>query len=173
MDIVLPAAPTTLTWYGGGPGEAYPDTCAAARIGRFTARVEELQTPYLFPRENGSRTGVRWAELHGGPAGSSLRVSGPEPFSLAVRPWSAAALDVAGHTTDLRPDGHLYLALDAAQHGIGSASWRARRTARPSARCRTDVLRRGIARRLTVSQVGSTDGGATDSRTMRWVPSTT
>ncbi|NUS83083.1 MAG: hypothetical protein HOY75_10090 [Streptomyces sp.] len=65
---------------------------------------------------------MRWAELHGGPAGSSLRVSGPEPFSLAVRPWSAAALDLAGHTGDLRPDGHLYLALDAAQHGIGSAS---------------------------------------------------
>ena len=122
LDIVLPAAPTTLTWYGGGPGEAYPDTCAAARIGRFTARVEDLQTPHLFPQENGSRTGVRWAELHGGPAGSSLRVSGPEPFSLAVRPWSAAALDLARHTTDLRPDGHLHLALDAAQHGIGSAS---------------------------------------------------
>ena len=43
----------------GGPGEAYPDSRRAARIDRFEATVEELQTPYVQPQENGNR----WAEL--------------------------------------------------------------------------------------------------------------
>ena len=49
-------------WYGGGPGEAYPDTRPAARIGRWRP-VDALQTPYVRPQENGARADVRWAEL--------------------------------------------------------------------------------------------------------------
>ncbi|WP_312870793.1 alpha-L-arabinofuranosidase C-terminal domain-containing protein [Streptomyces himalayensis] len=67
----------------------------------------------------------------------------------------------------------LHRALDAAWHGIGSAYCGPGVGPAPSARCRTDVLRGGTARRSTVSKAGSTAGGATDSRTMRWVPSTT
>ena len=44
------------------------------------------------------------------------------PFGLAVRPWTTAALDHATHTTDLVPDDRLWVNLDHAQQGIGSAS---------------------------------------------------
>ncbi|WP_442785637.1 beta-galactosidase small subunit family protein [Actinacidiphila sp. DG2A-62] len=122
LDIVVPMAAATLTWYGGGPGEAYPDTRAAARIGRFREPVENLQTPYLFPQENGGRTDVRWARVDEEHGGRWLRISADEPYALAVRPWPARSLDLARHTTDLRPDGRLHLSVDAARHGIGSAS---------------------------------------------------
>ncbi|WP_372348113.1 hypothetical protein [Streptomyces sp. KL116D] len=41
------AAPTgPVSWFGGGPGEAYPDTRAAARLGRWTSDVDALRTPH-------------------------------------------------------------------------------------------------------------------------------
>jgi beta-galactosidase len=52
---------------------------------------------------------------------TELTVRG-EGFSFAARPWTQAALAAANHPFDLVPDGLLHLTLDAAQHGIGTAS---------------------------------------------------
>jgi beta-galactosidase len=132
----LPAELDTLTWYGGGPGEAYPDTHRAARVGRFTSSVDGLQTPYVMPQENGRRAGVRWAELTG--AGAGLRIEAvpdegdPETFGLAtfglatfgltVRRWTSADLDAAQHPVDLVPSDRVWLTVDLAHRGVGTAS---------------------------------------------------
>lgn len=110
-----------VTWYGGGPGEAYPDTRAAARLGRWSATVDDLQTPYVRPQENGARVGVRWAEVRRGD-GSGMRVEGDPDFWFTARRWTSEALDAARHTTDLVPDDWIWLNLDHAQHGMGSGS---------------------------------------------------
>lgn len=120
VRAALPAAFDTVTWFGAGPGEAYPDTRAAARVGRFASTVAAWQTPYLFPQENGHRTDVRWAELTG--AGGGLRLLGAPHFGLTARPWTSEDLDAARHPTDLAPRGALYVNADLAQHGVGSAS---------------------------------------------------
>ncbi|MGW9080791.1 glycoside hydrolase family 2 TIM barrel-domain containing protein [Streptomyces kronopolitis] len=108
-------------WFGGGPGEGYPDTRAATRVGRWSMPVDALQTPYVRPQENGARPGVRWAELTRGD-GSGLRIEGDPDFYFSARRWSAEQLTAARHTTDLRPGEGLWLHLDHAQHGIGSQS---------------------------------------------------
>ncbi|MBM9507155.1 glycoside hydrolase family 2 TIM barrel-domain containing protein [Actinacidiphila acididurans] len=108
-------------WYGGGPGEAYPDTRAAARIGRWTATVDELRTPYVRPQENGARADVRWAELRR-ENGAGLRLEGEPAFWFTARPWTTEALDAAEHTHELTASPVLWLHLDHALHGIGSAS---------------------------------------------------
>ncbi|MGY4954454.1 glycoside hydrolase family 2 TIM barrel-domain containing protein [Streptomyces nigrescens] len=108
-------------WFGGGPGEGYPDTRAAARVGRWSMPVDALQTPYVRPQENGARPGVRWAELTR-TDGSGLRIEGDPDFFFAARRWSAEELTAARHTTDLRPGEDLWVHLDHAQHGIGSQS---------------------------------------------------
>ncbi|MEJ8651613.1 glycoside hydrolase family 2 TIM barrel-domain containing protein [Streptomyces sp. MS1.AVA.3] len=108
-------------WFGGGPGEGYPDTRAAARVGRWSMPVDALQTPHVRPQENGARPGVRWAELTR-TDGSGLRIEGDPDFFLTARRWSAEELTAARHTTDLRPGDGLWLHLDHAQHGIGSQS---------------------------------------------------
>ena len=59
----LPRDFDQVTWFGRGPGEAYADTGYGTWVGRFTASVDELQTPYVFPQENGNRSEVRWATL--------------------------------------------------------------------------------------------------------------
>ncbi|MDO0925115.1 glycoside hydrolase family 2 TIM barrel-domain containing protein [Streptomyces sp. TG1A-8] len=105
-----------VTWFGGGPGEAYPDTGTASVVGRWRSTVDALQTPYVRPQENGARAGVRWAELGG------LRVEGDPEFFLTARRWTTGQLDAAAHRTDLVPGDTVWVNLDHAQHGIGSQS---------------------------------------------------
>ena len=55
-------------------------------------------------------------------AGQSLAVTGYPHVDFTVRRWSPELLTAARHTPDLVPDGRTYVHLDAAHHGIGSAS---------------------------------------------------
>ncbi|MER5548140.1 glycoside hydrolase family 2 TIM barrel-domain containing protein [Streptomyces sp. NPDC002589] len=107
-------------WFGGGPGEAYPDTRTASAIGRWQSTVDSMQTPYVRPQENGARIDVRWAELGG------LRIEGDPAFSLTARRWTTEQLDAATHLTDLTPlaasAAGVWVNLDHGQHGIGSQS---------------------------------------------------
>ncbi len=121
LRMAVPAGLRRVEWFGRGPGEAYADTGRAARVGRFAATVEELQTPYLYPQENGNRAGVRWATLTDGD-GNGIRVEGEPTFELTARPWTSEQLDAARHPTDLRPGDRVWVNLDLAQQGIGSAS---------------------------------------------------
>ncbi|MFD3820863.1 glycoside hydrolase family 2 TIM barrel-domain containing protein [Streptomyces sp. NPDC058625] len=102
-------------WFGGG-GEAYPDTRAASKDLLWNASVEDLQTPYVRPQENGARADVRWVELGG------LRIDGDPEFWFTARPWTTEQLDAARHLTDLVPGDTVWVNLDHAQHGIGSQS---------------------------------------------------
>ncbi|MFF4118321.1 glycoside hydrolase family 2 TIM barrel-domain containing protein [Streptomyces sp. NPDC001714] len=111
-------------WFGGGPGEAYPDTKAASMVGRWQSTVDDLQTPYLRPQENGARADVRWAEIGG------LRIEGDPEFWFTARRWTTEQLDAATHRTDLTPGtasdsgsaAGVWVNLDHGQHGIGSQS---------------------------------------------------
>jgi beta-galactosidase len=121
LRMAVPAALGTVEWFGGGPGEAYPDSRAAARIGRFVRTVEQMQTPYVVPQENGARSDVRWATLTGAD-GRGIRITGDPTFILTARRWTTEDLDAAQHTHQLRPRDQVYVNLDAAQNGIGTAS---------------------------------------------------
>ena len=59
LRMTMPSSFGHVEWFGLGPGEAYADTRRAALIGRYSATVEELQTPYVFPQENGNRAELR------------------------------------------------------------------------------------------------------------------
>jgi len=110
-----------LTWFGAGPGESYPDSTDATRIGRFASTVDDLQTPYLHPQENGARRSVRWAELTG-PATAGLRVTADPAAIVTVRRWTSDQLEKARHPYDLTPGPSVWVNLDHEHHGLGSAS---------------------------------------------------
>ncbi|HLL33770.1 MAG TPA: glycoside hydrolase family 2 TIM barrel-domain containing protein [Streptomyces sp.] len=105
-----------VTWFGGGPGEAYPDTRAASMVGRWRSTVDDLQTPYVRPQENGARADVRWAELGG------LRIEGDPVFWFSARRWTNEQLDAAEHLPDLTAGDTVWVNLDHGQMGIGSQS---------------------------------------------------
>ena len=120
VRIGLPRSFGQVTWYGLGPGEAYSDTCQAARVGRWKSSVDALQTPYVFPQENGSRAQTRWLELKND--STILRVQGSSLFSFAARRWTSKELDDAKHTSDLQAGDNVWLNLDHALQGIGTQS---------------------------------------------------
>jgi beta-galactosidase len=117
--LPLPASLDRVTWFGRGPGEAYPDTGLATHVGRFESTVDELQTPYVKPQENGRRGDVRWATLTDS-SGRGLRVDGG--FGLTVRRWTDADLAAAKHRNELVPGDGLWLTIDAGHQGIGTGS---------------------------------------------------
>ncbi|MBQ0987003.1 DUF4981 domain-containing protein [Streptomyces sp. F63] len=120
----IPAAYGSVRWFGGGPGEAYPDTRAAAMTGLWSMTVDALQTPYVRPQENGARADVRWAELTDA-AGAGLRAESGglgDLFWFTARRWTTEQLDAARHTPDLVPGPLVWVNLDHAQQGIGSQS---------------------------------------------------
>ncbi|MDT0444718.1 glycoside hydrolase family 2 TIM barrel-domain containing protein [Streptomyces johnsoniae] len=120
VRLTLPADCDAVRWFGRGPGEAYPDSREAARVGLFATTVAGLQTPYVVPQENGHRAEVRWAEL-GGPR-HRLRIEGAPHFGLTARRWTTGDLAAARHPTDLVERDRVYVNLDLAHHGLGSAS---------------------------------------------------
>ncbi|PGH52038.1 glycoside hydrolase family 2 TIM barrel-domain containing protein [Streptomyces sp. Ru87] len=121
LRLGLPGTLDRAEWYGGGPGEAYPDTRAASRLGRWAMPVDAMQTPYVRPQENGAREGVRWAELRRRD-GTGIRMTGEPPFWFSARRWTTEELDAADHGTDLRAGERIWVHLDHAQQGIGSQS---------------------------------------------------
>jgi beta-galactosidase len=121
LRLAVPAELGQVEWFGGGPGDAYPDSRRAARVGRFAGTVDALQTPYVFPQENGNRVAARWLTLRD-ETGRGLRVEGRPTIDFAARRWTSEDLDAARHTTDLAARDRIFLNLDHAQHGLGSES---------------------------------------------------
>lgn len=120
LAMALPPAFSEVSWYGLGPQETYPDSMSAGRIGRYAGSAEELETPYVFPQENGHRSETRWCQVSAGKRG--LLVVGQPRFGFSVHRWSTAALAAARHRDELVAEPRLWLQLDHRQYGLGSAS---------------------------------------------------
>ncbi|QMU71692.1 glycoside hydrolase family 2 TIM barrel-domain containing protein [Streptacidiphilus sp. P02-A3a] len=122
VRLAVPARYGDVEWFGTGPEESYPDCRQAARVGRHRRSVEAMQTPYVYPQENGHRSGVRWARITADD-GRGLSVVGAPTFGLTVRRWTDEQLDAARHPTELQPSAdRVWIHLDHAVHGMGSAS---------------------------------------------------
>jgi beta-galactosidase len=121
LEFALPYRPDGIAWDGYGPGQRYPDTGGAQRLGHWAVDdVLELHTEYVRPQENGSRAGC--TRLDVGAPGAGFTVTG-EGFSFTASPWTSAELDAAPHPIEL-PDAadRCRLVIDLAEHGIGTAA---------------------------------------------------
>ena len=54
---------STVSWFGRGPGECYPDRLAATVVGRFSTPVAAMMENYAVPAECGARCGVWWCAV--------------------------------------------------------------------------------------------------------------
>jgi beta-galactosidase len=119
--MALPARIERLEWFGLGPGEAYADSRAGVRVGRFALPVGALHTNTVMPQENGNRAEVRWARLTDA-HGAGLEVRGRPHVELTARRWTSEDLDAARHAADLVPRDRVFVNVDLGQHGLGSAA---------------------------------------------------
>jgi beta-galactosidase len=111
----------SLTWFGRGPWENYPDRKASALVGRHACTVAETYVPYIMPQEHGHRTDVRWLTLGDG-GGRTLTVRGAPLVEFNATHLSAEDLYAARHTPDLVPRRETLLYLDGGHRGLGTAS---------------------------------------------------
>jgi beta-galactosidase len=119
LRFSLPGDYTDVEWFGRGPDESYVDFTAAAVVGRYDRSIDDLQTPYLVPEENGNHVDTRWLRVRG--AGRpTLVVRGDLDFT--ARRWTTEDLEHARRPTELRDSGRVWLNVDHAQQGLGSAS---------------------------------------------------
>ncbi|MCD5344904.1 glycoside hydrolase family 2 TIM barrel-domain containing protein [Agromyces sp. S2-1-8] len=126
VRLDLPREVDGARWFGTGPGESYPDTDHAVRVGRFAADIDALSVPYARPQETGHRAGLRELTLT---ANGVPRVRLDTPPDLQGR-WpgftltrhTAQELAQVRHPYELPAPSASHLYLDAAQNGIGSRS---------------------------------------------------
>lgn len=119
LEFVLCEETDSVSWFGQGPHQSYPDTGQGTRAGWFSLPLAEMDVEYVRPQECGARSGSRAAALHLG--GRTLEICG-DPFALTVRPYSQDVLDAAAHRPDLKADDRTYLYVDHALRGVGTAA---------------------------------------------------
>ena len=147
ITFEAPGTGREVTWLGLGPGENYPDSRAAAVVGRWTSTVEDMQTPYVVPQDCANRGGVRWfaltdsrgtglavARTPGGRRAPADRSSG-RPRERTRGGESAGRLLLLGMAVDL--SGHRRR---APSHRSHRARERHRQCQPPPARARLELL---------------------------------
>ena len=113
-----------VTWYGRGPYETYPDRKDGAKIGIYSATVDELFVPYVYPQENGNRTDVRWICLTNDD-GFGFIVRGEELLNASASYYNAHDLTIAKHNHELIKNEYITLNIDHKMAGVGNGSLRA------------------------------------------------
>lgn len=130
LGLVLALVPTleTMTWFGRGPFESYPDRKAAALVGRHQRSVTDQFEETLRPQEHGNKEDVRWVTFTDRD-GWGIRIEGQPHLSVSASHFTAEDLDQARHKnreprrfTPLRPRPEVIVSLDRFQIGLGGAS---------------------------------------------------
>jgi beta-galactosidase len=123
VGVSLTLAPELerLAWYGRGPWDNYSDRKTSALIGRWESSVTDQYVPYIMPQEHGHKSDVRSVTLCD-EAGRGLTILADETFGFSALHLTDDDLYQAKHTTDLAMRPEVFLNLDVAQRGLGTAS---------------------------------------------------
>ncbi len=125
MRMRVPVASETITWYGRGAFENYPDRKQAALIGCYTEKLDQFVTDYVVPQDNANRCDVRWFTL--GDGSKTLKVTGLQPLCFRAWPYGEEDLEKAKHLYDLPVRNFINVNIDLNIHGVGGDdSWGAK-----------------------------------------------
>lgn len=123
VGTVLALAPgaATVTWFGRGPHETYPDRRLGGAVGRWQTSIDAQHVPYVRPQENGGHADTCWLEVRDR-AGGGWRIELDRPRQVSVSHFRAEDLAAARHAEELRPRAETIIHLDAVHRGLGTAS---------------------------------------------------
>ncbi|RRD45198.1 glycoside hydrolase family 2 TIM barrel-domain containing protein [Tessaracoccus sp. OH4464_COT-324] len=120
FHLLLPGGFDEARWFGGGPGESYPDSRAASIVAEHESLVDDLTFRYAMPQETGHREQLRRLVLSGEAGRLAWRTFGPDLPGFTLGRHDAHELTRATHQHELPPSRGTHLYLDAAVHGLGS-----------------------------------------------------
>ena len=121
VRLTMPEGAEQMSYFGYGPMESYADKRLASRLDEFRSTVTENYEPYVFPQENSSHWGCRWADVHT-VAGHGFLFTSGEPFSFNASHYSPEQLTEKRHHYELEREPETTVILDCRQSGIGSNS---------------------------------------------------
>lgn len=120
IEFKMPGEMRNVAWYGLGPEENYPDMKAAAFVGLYHKKLEEMHVEYAMPQENGHRGEVRWLAV--GNEKESMLVKAETPVGIDVHDYTIEALDKAKHIGEIEKCDETVVHIDAKHSGVGSNS---------------------------------------------------
>lgn len=121
MRLTMPEGAEQMRYFGYGPNESYVDKRLASKRGEYKSTVTENYEPYVFPQENSSHWGCRWADVHT-VAGHGFLFTSCEPFSFNASHFSPEQLTETRHHYELKREPETTVMLDMRMDGIGSNS---------------------------------------------------
>lgn len=126
VEFHLEKTINNVKWYGRGPFECYPDRKAAAHVGSYEKKVDDMHVPYIAPGECGGRADVRWVTFQndqGLGIYASVYDASP-PMQMNASYYSTTELDHATHNEELVKGDDIEVHLDHKHMGIGGDdSW--------------------------------------------------
>ncbi|MCQ2084459.1 MAG: DUF4981 domain-containing protein [Bacteroidaceae bacterium] len=118
----------SVSWYGRGPWENYPDRKNGAIVGNYNLPLSQWQTDYVYPQDNSNRSDISSLRLHGQKYDSpeatgverSLCLDFPD-MPCNVRIWNCSEEDIeqAAHGFELPVRDYLNINIDSEIMGVG------------------------------------------------------
>ena len=121
--FVMPKTLRSLSWYGAGLQDSYPDRLEAVTIVRWNSTVDKQYFHYPRPQDNGNHEQTAELTLTDN-KGKGWRISSEsgKPFSFSALPYSTAQLYGTAHDCDLKIEDNVFLNIDSAVMGLGNSS---------------------------------------------------
>ena len=122
----LPTHFSLVRWYGRGPYDNYIDRLHGADVGIYSALVDELYHPYIFPQAHGNHCDVRWVSMRDPSSRCGLLfyvpLSSARWFQFTASKYSDRRLAQASHTHQLIESTSIHLHIDLFHSGVGNGS---------------------------------------------------
>lgn len=132
LQVQVPKALNSMTWFGRGPEENYSDRKIGINVGEYSGLIDELWTNYGYPQENGTRTEIRWVAFTNESGNGFIAVAN-DLINVSAWPYTLDELEDATHLNELPRRDFFTVNLDMTQQGVGGTnSWS------PSARALTE-----------------------------------
>ena len=112
---------TDCTYYGRGEAENMPDFNCQSPVGIYSAKIDDMFEPYVYPQESGMHCDTKKLVLSSDD-GTSLEIYADESFNFSVHHFTQNAIEKAQHQEDLKDMNTTFLTLDGFTRGIGSSS---------------------------------------------------
>ncbi len=116
LQLRMPESFQSLSWYGKGPFETYPDRNSGAKIAVYSGTVADQYVPYTRPMEQGNKTEVRWLAMTNEAGFGLVFVAMPE-MNVSVTLFDN--WDRARHPFQLLKCGAVIVNLDHQVTGVG------------------------------------------------------
>ena len=126
MRMRIPADMTEIKYYGRGPWENYPDRKRSAFIGLYQMPLNQFETEYIHPQDNGNRCDVRF--MHIGNEQRELNIEGCQPLCIRAWDYGEEDLEQAKHPHEINRGRFVNLNIDLNIHGVGGVDTWGQRT---------------------------------------------